>query len=89
MGSLGMKNFKRKRIDDMQYMKNLIQYIHNNPLESRLSKTLDSYAYSSYSTILKNENSFIKSNEVLEWYFDLNNFITCHHGNTGIILHEN
>lgn len=31
IGSLFMKNFKRKRMDDMKYMKNPVEYIPNNP----------------------------------------------------------
>jgi REP element-mobilizing transposase RayT len=78
MGSLFIKNFKRKKIEDMRYMKNLIPYIHNNPVEARMVNALEQFLNSSYNAILNNDNSFLKASEVIEWYNDLNNFIDSH-----------
>lgn len=78
MGSLFIKNFKRKKIEDMRYMKNLIPYIHNNPVEARMVNAPEQFLHSSYNAILNNDNSFLKASEVIEWYNDLNNFIDSH-----------
>jgi putative transposase len=80
MGSLFIKNFKRKKIEDMRYMKNLVRYIHNNPVEAKLVHTPEQFLYSSYNTILNIDNSFLKSSEVIEWFEELNNFIDSHSG---------
>lgn len=78
MGSLFIKNFKRKKIEDMRYMKNLIPYIHNNPVEARMVNAPEQFLHSSYNAILNNDNSFLKASELIEWYDDLNNFIDSH-----------
>ena len=78
MGSLFIKNFKRKKIEDMRYMKNLILYIHNNPVEARMVNAPEQFLHSSYNAILNNDNSFLKVSELIEWYDNLNNFIDSH-----------
>ena len=78
MGSLFIKNFKRKKIEDMRYMKNLIPYIHNNPVEARMVNAPEQFLHSSYNAILNNDNSFLKVSELIEWYDNLNNFIDSH-----------
>lgn len=78
MGSLFMKNFKRKRIEDMIYMKNLVRYIHNNPVEAGMAKSADKYPYSSINQIIENDNAFICSEEVLAWYYNKLNFMASH-----------
>lgn len=86
MGSLFIKNFKRKKIEDMTYMKNLIEYIHNNPLEAKMVKLLKDFEYSSYRLIEANDNDFVKSSDVLEWYYDLYNFRAMHSLKNGVVL---
>ncbi len=86
MGSLFIKNFKRKKIEDMTYMKNLIEYIHNNPLEAKMVKLLKEFEHSSYRLIETNDNEFVKSSEVLEWYHDLYNFRAMHSLKNGVII---
>ena len=47
MGSLFIKNFKRKKVEDMRYMKNLIEYIHNNPVRKGYVEQPQQWRYSS------------------------------------------
>lgn len=78
MGSLFMKNFKRKPITDELYLKNLVRYIHQNPVEAGLCYHPGEWEFSSYNTILQNDNSFLKSSELMEWFDDPDNFRACH-----------
>jgi REP element-mobilizing transposase RayT len=78
-GSLFMKNFKRKRITDEKYLKKLVHYIHYNPVEAGLCQKPNEWKFSSYNTLLGNENhTMLMKNEVLEWFEDKENFIYCH-----------
>lgn len=56
MGSLFMKNFKRKRIDSDQYLRTVVAYIHQNPLAANMIQNLREWEFSSYlDYVLTNE----------------------------------
>lgn len=74
MGSLFMKNFKRKEINNISYLRNLIKYIHNNPVDANLSATPNKWEFSSYNDICKLNNNLVEANTVIEWFNDLENF---------------
>ena len=83
-GSLFMRPFKRKRITDDKYLKNLVHYIHFNPKEAGLVAKLEDWKFSSFNAIsdptgLKNLSGLaIKKEEVIEWFEDLENFMDFH-----------
>jgi len=78
MGSLFMKNFKRKRVDDYSYFIVLIRYIHMNPVKDGFVKNPEDWKYSSYNSILTNESTFLKRDEVIDLFGDEENFKFCH-----------
>jgi putative transposase len=79
MGSLFMKNFKRKKIDTSTYLIQLIKYIHHNPLEAKLSSHLEDWPYSSYLQIISSTApSFLKREELLNWVDGADNFKYIH-----------
>ncbi len=78
MGSLFMKNFKRKIVSDDIYFKKLVHYIHNNPVEANLCDKPEGYKYSSFSEIILNKSTFVKKDELINWFGDLENFIYFH-----------
>jgi len=67
-GSVFMKNFKRKKVNDNIYLKKLVHYIHNNPVEAKLCRKPCQWKYSSYQLIIDNETNLLRSNEVLNWF---------------------
>jgi putative transposase len=77
-GSLFMKNFKRKKISDEQYLKKLVHYIHSNPIESGLCEKLTDWKFSSYNALLSQKQTMLQKAEVLDWFEDEENFIYCH-----------
>ena len=77
-GSLFMKNFKRKKIDDKSYLLHLVKYIHYNPLEAKLANELNEWKFSSYTSLLSKTPTLLKRNELIEWYSDLANFMSVH-----------
>jgi REP element-mobilizing transposase RayT len=75
-GALLESPFKRKKIQNSEYLINLIIYIHLNPID--INQDYQFYKFSSYLAII----SFLKTNivrdEVIEVFGDLNNFIYSH-----------
>jgi putative transposase len=47
-GSLFLKNFKRKEIADENYLRNLILYIHLNPIAHGFTEVISDWKWSSY-----------------------------------------
>ncbi len=77
-GSLFLKNFKRKEINNEKYLRQLIIYIHNNPVKHGFTDIPENWKHSSYSDFLSNKSTFIKRNEVLDLFEDIENFKFCH-----------
>jgi REP element-mobilizing transposase RayT len=78
MGSLFMRSFKRKKIKDENYLRNLIKYIHLNPVDARICKTPKDWKYSSFNTLVSEYPSFLVRDEVLNYFDDLENFLNVH-----------
>jgi len=78
MGSLFAGRFKRIHVGTEEYLKNLIIYIHQNPVASGFSSKISYWKYSSYNSILKHDNTLVKTDEVIELFNDLDNFKYCH-----------
>jgi len=77
-GSLFMRPFKRIPIEDFTYLRNIVIYIHNNPVYHGIMQNTHQYPWSSYNDILSGSENELTNNEVLDWFFDRKNFIYCH-----------
>ncbi len=77
-GNLFQRTFKRKRIENELYLKNVIIYIHLNPKYSSFSKDYKDYPFSSYTSIFNNKYSFLERKEVLELFGGVENFQFAH-----------
>lgn len=75
-GALLESPFKRKRVENETYLKNLIIYIHLNPTDLNLN--FEEYKFSSYKSILSNSKTNLKREEVISVFGDIDNFIYCH-----------
>jgi len=78
-GSLFQYKFKRKEITDNVYLKNVIKYIHFNPVMSGLCFNPENYTHSSYQFILRNDNSWLASDMVIDIFGDIEEFKNYHH----------
>lgn len=75
-GSLFLKNFKRKEIIDENYLRNLILYIHLNPLKHGFTNDLLDWKWSSY------QSFSIVHREIFQLLFDdENNYQHLHQQN--------
>jgi len=77
-GRLFEQPFRRKNIHTEEYLKKTILYIHQNPKKHSIESNLANYPYSSYPSIISNQNTFISKSNVINWFEDLQNFIYCH-----------
>jgi REP element-mobilizing transposase RayT len=77
-GSLFSPNFERKEITSDKYLKQLIRYIHYNPIHHGFTSDIRKWRYSSYNTILSNRKSFIDQSKLIEIFNNLNEFREFH-----------
>ena len=77
-GSLFKKPFKRKLIENESYLKNVILYIHKNPVKDGFVEQIMEYPWSSYHEIIDNTASLVERNLVLRLFEDRENFIAVH-----------
>jgi|SRR3954465_9564204 putative transposase len=77
-GSLFMRQFKRKKIDDTDYLKKIIHYIHRNPVESELCNFPEEWKYSSYKKLISDYDSYLEKAKVISLFENKQNFIYVH-----------
>ncbi|NOX48371.1 MAG: transposase [Chlorobi bacterium] len=77
-GSLFKERYKRIKIEDENYLKELETYIHLNPVKHGFTRDFEHYPFSSYNSILSDRITHLKRDEVVEWFGDKDNFIYCH-----------
>ena len=77
-GSLFEEHFKRKKIVSNEYLRNLIIYIHRNPENHNIIDDFRKYNFSSYQEIISENNDFVKINETIHAFNDLDNLIFVH-----------
>jgi len=77
-GSLFSKNVKRKLIENEDYLRKVIYYIHFNPQRHKLVNDFRNYRLSSYQEIISNQLSKLKRDETIAFFQDIENFIFYH-----------
>ncbi len=78
MGSLFIPNFSRKEIDSDEYIKQLIRYIHFNPVHHGFISDIKKWDYSSYNSIVLELDSCINQSELIKLFNSLEEFIEFH-----------
>ena len=76
-GSLFEKHFKRIKIQNEDYLRSLIQYIHLNP-KHHLGIDYKSFKFSSFQSIISSKETKLARNKVVSYFDDIDNFIYCH-----------
>ena len=78
IGNLFERPFKRKLIDDDSYFKQIIHYIHFNPVHHGFVDDLREWKHSSFESFFSDKSSKLKREEVISWFGDRDNFYYCH-----------
>ncbi|MEP6930341.1 MAG: hypothetical protein ABI850_10020, partial [Flavobacterium sp.] len=76
-GSLFEKHFRRIKLSEENYLKQLIVYVHLNP-KHHFDLDFQSFRFSSYLTFLSDKETKIEREEVLELFGGFDNFVFCH-----------
>ena len=77
-GSLFEKNFRRKKIKSPDYLKQVLLYIHNNPVRHGFCKHPSEYPWSSYLTCISIKPTNLNRETVIGWFDDLGHFQSSH-----------
>ena len=78
VGGLFQRPFRRKKITDQDYLKQVIYYIHRNPLHHNLTGNPVNYRFSSYREFISDQPTILQREQVLEWFDGRENFIHFH-----------
>jgi putative transposase len=77
-GALFERPFKRKLIDNETYLKQVILYIHNNPVHHGFCTHPLEYAWSSYATCVSVKPTKLNRDTVIGWFNNEENFKNIH-----------
>ena len=78
LGSLFLKPFRAKEVENEDYLSRLVFYIDHNPIHHGFESKIESWRYSSYLSILSNDQTFIQSEEIINWFGSRRDFIDFH-----------
>ena len=77
-GALFERPFKRKLITDEHYLRQVVMYIHNNPIHHGFCDHPLGYPWSSYAACVSVKPTKLHREDVVEWFGDRGNFIAMH-----------
>ncbi|MDA6072178.1 transposase [Flavobacterium sp. AC] len=77
-GSLFQEHLQRNRIEDENYLRQLIVYVHLNPVKHKFTEHFASYLHSSYRSYLSERRTSIDRDFILNLFGGLENFEFCH-----------
>lgn len=77
-GSLFEKPFRRIEVNSSLYQKQLVVYIHNNPIHHGFVISPEEWEFSSFHNFIHNEISLVRIPDVIEWFEDEENFRFMH-----------
>ncbi|MDD5151893.1 MAG: transposase [Flavobacterium sp.] len=73
-GSLFQEHLQKNRIENEEYLKQLIVYVHLNPVKHKFTKSFETYLHSSYRSYLSNKSTSIDRDFILDLFGGLENF---------------
>ncbi len=77
-GPLFESPFERKLIDDESYLMSMIYYCHRNAVHHGFVNDLRDWEFSSYHSILKNDNSFLAADKIINRFGSVVSFEEAH-----------
>ena len=77
-GALFIDYLRRTLISEEEYLRNMVLYIHQNPIHHKMCNRLEDWKYSSYNSILSEKSTLLEREEAISWFGDLENFIVMH-----------
>ena len=87
-GKLFDSRFERIEVRNEKYLKNLILYIHFNPVNHGFSNKVKNYKWTSYHSIISNKPTKLMRKKVIEIFEDIENFMFLHDFNNELYSEE-
>ncbi|MFD0834262.1 transposase [Mariniflexile aquimaris] len=87
-GSLFKDRFSRIKIDNEDYLKSLIIYVHTNPVHHNFTNNYKTYKYSSYKAFISDNPTLLLRDFVINLFEDKENFRYAHNVKETNILNE-
>jgi REP element-mobilizing transposase RayT len=81
-GSLFQEHPQRNRVEDEDYLRQLVVYIHLNPLKHNFTNDFTTYRHSSYNSFLLEKQTSLERNYILELFGGKDNFVHFHNENS-------
>ena len=78
IGGLFMTPFQRKPVDDVAYFRQLVFYIHNNPVKHGFCDSMMDYPWSSYGTLVSVRENLQQGLPFVGWFDNKADFIRFH-----------
>lgn len=88
-GNLFRRPFKRKPINTENYFRQVVLYIHNNPVHRGFADHPIEYPWSSYQTCISIKPTRLKRETVIGWFDNLANFKVLHQQKVEYLKIEN
>ncbi len=79
-GNLFERPFKRRMIEHSSYLKNVLMYIHHNPVHHGFCLHPVDYPWSSYLTCVSTKSTKLRREAVMGWFDNEANFVYLHNG---------
>ncbi len=73
-GSLFQEHLQRNHILDEDYLKQVIVYVHLNPIKHKFAKIFENYLQSSYKSYLSNKETSLDRDFILDLFGGIENF---------------
>lgn len=87
-GCLFVEPFRRILVENEEYLRELILYIHYNPQKHGFIADFSKYKHSSYFSLLQNSPTLLKRDEVINWFGNKHEFEMFHLGNPPLLNFE-
>jgi REP element-mobilizing transposase RayT len=78
IGTLFQTPFKRVRVENENYLRELACYINTNAQKHNLVKDFRDWKWSSYPNTISNKDTKLIKEELISYFGDIDNFIYCH-----------
>jgi putative transposase len=77
-GTLFQRPFQRIEVTSDRYFRQIVVYIHTNPVHHKFCSDYTYYPWSSYDAIISNKRTKLNHEQTLEWFNDRENLIEVH-----------
>ncbi|WP_394996401.1 transposase [Emticicia sp.] len=84
VGTLFQTPFKRSWIDNNEYLKYMVYYIHSNPLKHSVFPDFQHYKWSSYHRVLDDKPTKLMKKEVILWFGNKEKYMKFHTENQNL-----